>query len=199
MKRKKSKARQEYERLRRNLLQARSRAEKRGSKYWFDLPATPLEEARASGKKSATAKEYKKATTGLKAMRKFFEGKWKREQEAQTATPPDASEAAIEQWIKQNFEPMNEDKTGAEYIIGKVWEYVARYGAKDVAQAINDMKADGYLIGKAEVYRVGYAMKFMANMQSYLLGKRLMNVDEMFQAEDALFDLYGEDVEEELQ
>ena len=196
---KKSKARQEYERVRRNLLQQRNRAEKRGSKYWFDLDMTPEQEAKIRGKKKATAAEYRKATAGLKAVKKMFSEKWKREKEAREEPPVDASQRAIDQWIKNNFEPLTEDKRGAQYIVNKVTELVARYKPNRVAKAINDLKAIGRVIGHAEVYKVGYAMRYIADMQSYLLGNGIMQPDEMIQAEDAMFDLYGEDVEEELQ
>ena len=67
--------------MRARLLRARSRGEKEGSKYYFDLAPTPKQLERQRGDK-ATAKVYREAAKGLKAFEQVYKGVRKREREA---------------------------------------------------------------------------------------------------------------------
>lgn len=193
---KKSKSQQAYERLRKNILQTRSRAEKRGSKYYFDLPETPQQMAKRSGEK-AKAADFRKAMKELKQLNESFKSalKYEREQAAQVEML-DPSEQIV-----QNFlDDIKDSKgAGAMYISGYVASQVAASGAPAVAKTIFAMADAGYLIGKAERYNMKYAIMYVATFGKYLRENKMITTDEWLEMEaefDAdAWEIYPEDLQ----
>lgn len=180
MKRKKSKSQTAYERLRKNILQTRSRAEKSGSAYYFDLPETPQQMMKRKGGR-ATAKDYREATKELKQLNESLKSalKYEREQAANVELL-DPSEQIV-----QNFlDDIKDSKgAGAMYISGYVANQVSVRGAGAVAEAIFAMADAGYLIGKAERYNMKYAMMYVASFGKYLRDKQMVTTDEWLEME----------------
>ena len=181
-KQRKSKAQQEYERVRARLLRRRSRAEKAGSKYYFDLAPTPKQLEKQRGDK-ATAKVYREAAKGLKEFEKVYKGVLKREKDTQTAPLIDVSMDVITSFLQGLDWPT---ANGGHVIIRKTWEYVNKYGAEKVAIAINDMQDAQDLIGSAEFYNAEYGTSYMARMGLRLRQMNKLRPEEMIALEDRL-------------
>lgn len=188
---KKSKAQQAYERLRKNLLQARSRAEKRGSELYFDLPLTPKQALKGAGR-NPKASDYREAMKTLKELQSMFREREREEREAKTL--PDASEAIIDNFLKDiNF------GEGGQIIVKEVDRLKSTYGAPAVAKSIKQMQDDGTLVTRAELYNPEYAFRYVAEMGQYLQGAGIVSFDDWLTYEDALYADYGEMVPDELQ
>lgn len=184
----KSKAQIEYERLRRNLLQQRRRAEKSGSPFWFDTPRTPKQEG-----KKGTSKEYREAAADLRMIRRWFDQAQKMYQ-----LNPDGLPSADEQIIGNLIEGINRGE-GGKIITDEVMRFVNRYGSESVAEAIMEMQEGGYLIGKPEVYNPEYGVQYVAEMGKYLMDAEVMTERQFEKFEDRLATKYGDYVPEELQ
>lgn len=180
-KRKKSKAQQEYERVRRNLLQMRRRAEKAGSEYYFDLPETPTQIKKRKKAGRVYAADYKKATTELKKIAKSFKSAldYERKQSA-TVEFPDASEVIVMNFLDE-IKPSK--GSGAVYISGYVTSQVEKYGNPAVAKTIMAMNEAGYLIGRAERYNMKYAILYVATFGRYLRENKMVTTDEWLEME----------------
>ena len=180
MKRKKSKAQSAYERLRKNIQQNLTRAQKRGSRYWFDLPETPQQMLKRKGEK-ATAASYREATKELKQLNESLKNalKYEREQ-AENVEILDASEIVVQNFLD---EIKDSKGAGAMYISGYVASQVSTRGAEAVAEAINAMAENGYLIGKAERYNMKYAIMYVASFGKYLRDKQMVTTDEWLEME----------------
>lgn len=188
---KKSKAQQAYERTRRNLLQARRRAEKRGSSYYFDLPETVRQQKKAVGQKP-TAADYRKAERELKRLRKMFQEAIKRERET-AVTLPDPSEQIID-----NFLAGLEMGDGGQVIQRETKNMVSRYSTQEVAAAIMEMQESMDLITKAEFYNPEYAVQYVARMGQALVARGAMTQEQFFTLDEELA-AYGEYLPTELQ
>lgn len=188
---KKSKAQQAYERTRRNLLQARRRAEKRGSSYYFDLPETVRQQKKAAGQKP-TAADYRKADRELKQLRKMFQEAIKRERET-AVTLPDPSEQIID-----NFLAGLEMGDGGQVIQRETKNMVSRYSPQEVAAAIMEMQESMDLITKAEFYNPEYAVQYVARMGQALVARGAMTQEQFFTLDEELGS-YGEYLPTELQ
>lgn len=181
-KQRKSKAQQEYERVRARLLRARSRGEKQGSKYYFDLAPTPKQLERQRGEK-ATAKVYREAAKGLKAFEKVYKGVRKREREAVKLPLMDMSLDVINSFLSGLDWPT---AAGGHVIIQKTWEYVSQYGESKVALAITEMQEANDLIGSAEFYNEEYGKAYMSRMNLRLRRLNKIDPEEMMRLEDQL-------------
>lgn len=181
-KQRKSKAQQEYERVRARLLRARSRGEKEGSKYYFDLAPTPKQLERQRGDK-ATAKVYREAAKGLKAFEQVYKGVRKRERQANLSPLEDMSLGVINSFLTGLDWPTAH---GGHVIIKKTWEYVSKYGEAKVAMAITEMQDANDLIGSAEFYNADYGKAYMARMNLRLRRLNKIAPDEMIKLEDQL-------------
>ena len=179
-KQRKSKAQQEYERVRARLLRARSRGEKEGSKYYFDLAPTPKQLERQRGDK-ATAKVYREAAKGLKAFEQVYKGVRKRE--ADKLPLMDMSLDVINSFLSGLDWPT---AAGGHVIIKKTWEYVSQYGESKVAMAITEMQEANDLIGSAEFYNKEYGKAYMSRMNLRLRRLNKIDPDEMIKLEDKL-------------
>lgn len=181
-KQRKSKAQQEYERVRARLLRARSRGEKAGSKYYFDLAPTPKQLERQRGDK-ATAKVYREATKGLKAFEQVYKGVRKREREADKVPLMDMSLDVINTFLSGLDWPT---AAGGHVIIKKTWEYVSKYGESKVAMAITEMQEANDLIGSVEFYNEEYGKAYMSRMNLRLRRLNKIDPEEMMRLEDQL-------------
>lgn len=188
---KKSKAQQAYERTRRNLLQARRRAEKRGTSYYFDLPETVRQQKKAAGQKP-TAADYRKAERELKRLRKMFQEAIKRERET-AVTLPDPSEQIID-----NFLAGLEMGDGGQVIQRETKNMVSRYSTQEVAAAIMEMQESMDLITKAEFYNPEYAVQYVARMGQALVARGAMTQEQFLILDEELAS-YGEYLPTELQ
>ena len=190
-KRRISKAEQEYKRTRNRLLKARRRAEQAGSRYYFDLPPTPAQMAKGTGKK-ATAKEYREALKGLKGLESVFKKVRRRERQAPEI---DMSMDTINSFLQGLDWPTAH---GGHVIIQKTMSYVQKYGPEVVARAIADMQDAGDLVESAEFYNADEGTAYMARM-----GTRIRQLDKMDPAEWADLEdrIFGnqESVPEDLQ
>lgn len=181
-KQRKSKAQQEYERVRARLLRARSRGEKEGSKYYFDLAPTPKQLERQRGEK-ATAKVYREAAKGLKAFEKVYKGVRKRERQSNLSPLADMSISVINTFLAGLDWPTAH---GGHVIIQKTWEYVSKYGESKVAMAITEMQDANDLIGSAEFYNAEYGKAYMSRMNLRLRQLNKIDPQEMMRLEDQL-------------
>lgn len=188
---KKSKAQQAYERTRRNLLQARRRAEKRGSSYYIDLPETVRQQKKSAGQKP-TAADYRKADRELKLLRKMFNAAIKRERET-VVTLPDPSEQIID-----NFLSGLEMGDGGQVIQRETKNMVSRYSPQEVAAAIMEMQESMDLITKAEFYNPEYAVQYVARMGQALVARGAMTQEQFLTLDEELA-AYGEYLPTELQ
>lgn len=191
MARKKSKAQQAYERTRRNLLQQRRRAEKRGSLYWFDLPETVKQQKKGTGQK-ATAADYRTAERELKRIRKQFDAAIDRERKTAFEIP-DPSVQIIE-----NFLSGLEMGDGGKIIQRETKRMVTAYDPQRVAAAIMEMQENMDLIGKPEFYNPEYAVQYVARMGQALVSRGAMTQEQFIQLDDELAQ-YGDFIPSELQ
>ena len=202
MAKKKSKAQVEYERLRKNLLQQRRRAEKAGSPAWFDTPPTPAQAARKGTKIKAT--QYKKATSELRGIQRWFKKAVAEYKENRVEDLPDASQQIIDNFLNHitldtGKETRAQNGDGGQIIASKVTEFVGKYGVKNVADVIMKLQADGYTVTRAEIYDIKSAMMYVYTMVDYMVENNYMTEKQALRFEDSFERQYGEMVPEELQ
>lgn len=186
---KKSKARLEYERIRRNIKQQIRRAEKAGLGIYADLPLTPKQRGQ-----KGLYKEYQKATTELKRLQKWLNESLQKERK--TRKRLDLERAVSEQVIDNVLTDLNNFITGAQsnpegakYIYQKITELNTQQGSVKLAAALQSLNEQGIVITRAERYDIGSAVQYV-----YSLARELNRLGFM---SDEDYEKFGELPEED--
>ena len=192
MAKRKSKARQEYDRLRKNLRAGIRRAEKSGSDIWIDLPLSPLQQGL-----KGTAKEYQKAITQLKKADKLFRSAVaaeKAEAKARAKAQRDLADTVI-----NNFVDPLQVGAGGKMIKWAIERFKKSAGSIQTAQMLQNMADNNQLVGKAEIYNESYAYNYISQMGQEMTRLEMLSAMEWDQIDDALQEDYMSDYPNELQ
>lgn len=192
MAKRKSKARQEYDRIRRNLQAGIRRAEKSGSDIWIDLPLTPLQQGL-----KGTAKEYQKAITQLKKADKLFRSAVaaeKLEARARAQAQKDLADTVINNFV----EPLQVG-AGGKLIKYAIERFRKSAGSIKTAQMLQNMADNNQLVGKAEIYNESHAYNYISQMGQEMTRLEMLSAMEWDEIDDALQEDYMDTYLDELQ
>lgn len=174
-KQRKSKARLEYERIRRNINQQLRRAEKAGLGVYADLPLTPKQRGQ-----KGYAKEYQKATTELKKLQKWLKESitTERKTKKRNAAEKEVADQIIENFltdISNYIESAQSNASGAKYIYDKVQALSSTYGNVKLAAALQSLNEQGTIITRAERYDIISAMNYIQSLARELNKQGIMS------------------------
>lgn len=192
MAKRKSKARQEYDRLRRNLQASIRRAEKSGSEIWIDLPLTPLQQGL-----KGTAKEYQKAITQFKKADKLFRSAIAAER-AEARARAQAQKDLADTVINNFVEPLQVG-AGGKLIKYAIERFRKSAGSIKMAQMLQNMADNNQLVGKAEIYNESHAYNYISQMGQEMTRLEMLSAMEWDEIDDALQEDYMDTYLDELQ